>query len=229
MVIIKNRRYNRKAAVLPISVLLVISVILGAAFVRMRDVVFVYARSVAETVMLNAANNAVVEILSDGGISYDDIIELSRNGDGNVTSLEVNIVKINLLKSLISTKVPELVAKGENYGVRIPLGTFFGSEYTMGLGPKINFRVQITTTAFADFENEFTDAGMNQVLHRVMIKMKINANILFAGYTNNFSVSTSAVAAQTVIVGAAPDAFTNVIETPASDVAGLINDYGATN
>ena len=35
------------------------------------------------------------------------------------------------------------------------------------------------------------------------------------------------IAAQTVIVGKTPDAFTNVVESPTDNTGGLINDYGA--
>ena len=38
---------------------------------------------------------------------------------------------------------------------------------------------------------------------------------------------TSVIAAQTVIVGKTPDAFTNVVESEKDNTGGLINDYGA--
>ena len=47
------------------------------------------------------------------------------------------------------------------------------------------------------------------------------------GYKNSITAETSAVAAQTVMAGAVPDAYTNVIESENDNTAGLINDYGA--
>ena len=41
------------------------------------------------------------------------------------------------------------------------------------------------------------------------------------------NVSTSAMAMQSLIVGATPEAFTQVTEEEGDNTAGLINDYGA--
>ena len=47
------------------------------------------------------------------------------------------------------------------------------------------------------------------------------------GCTDSFSVETTAIAAQTVIVGITPDAFTNVIEgAGGGSIVGDIFDYG---
>ena len=78
-----------------------------------------------------------------------------------------------------------------------------------------------------NFSHEFKSAGINQVLHIVMIDMDIRGGLIMTGYSGGISVSTSAMAAQTVIVGTTPDAFTNVIENEQDNTAGLINDYGA--
>ena len=39
------------------------------------------------------------------------------------------------------------------------------------------------------------------------------------GATDNFSVTTTAIAAQTVIIGVTPDTFTNVEEYPGDEIA----------
>jgi len=195
----------------------------------MNPVIMKYAVSVAETTMLNSANDAVVEILSENEISYLDIVNLSKNNDGYVTSLEIDIYEINFLKSLIANKTSNLVDSREFYDVKIPVGTFLGNTYTAGYGPKLKFKMQLTCTAFVDFRHEFKSAGINQVLHLVMIDINIKGNLIIMGYNKGINVSTSAIAAQTVIVGKSPDAFTNVIEQETDNTAGLINDYGALN
>ena len=87
--------------------------------------------------------------------------------------------------------------------------------------------MQLTTTAFVDFVHEFKAAGINQTLHLIHIKIKIKGSFVTAWYTGGIATETSVIAAQTVIVGATPDAFTNVIESIDDNTAGLINDYGA--
>ncbi len=193
----------------------------------MQPVILRYAVSIAETIMLNSANDAVVNILADENFSYNDIAVLSRDKNGQVQSLEIDTYKVNYFKSHISNEISKIIADKERYTVSIPIGTFLANTFTSGFGPDINFKMQMTTTAFVDFEHEFRSAGINQVLHRVIVNIKINGSLIIAGYKKGITANTSAIAAQTVIVGAVPEAFTNVIEEETDNTAGLINDYGA--
>lgn len=206
--------------------LLVISIILGYIYYMMQPVIMRFAVSVAETVMLNSANQAVVNILKNEKFSYDDIAVLSKNEQGLVTSLEIDTYKINYLKSNIANEVSKIVEAGERYTVSIPMGTFLCNTYTNGFGPDIDFKMQMTSTAFVDFKHEFKSAGINQVLHTIIIEIDIRGSLIVAGYNKSIKAKTSTIATQTVIVGTTPDAFTNVIENENDNTAGLINDYG---
>lgn len=210
-----------------ITLLLICSLIVSVFFLRMRPVIIKYAESIAQTVMYNAANEAVLEILNENGITYDDIVVLSRGENGSVTSAEIDIVKINTLKSAISGRLSRKVDEKEYYEVKIPVGTFFSSVYTNALGPKLRFKMQLTATAVVNFSHEFKSVGINQVLHIIMIDMSISGSFVMTGYRDSVTAETSAIAAQTVIAGTVPDAYTNVIEGADSETGGLINDYGA--
>lgn len=196
-------------------------------FYKMRPLILKYASSSAEVLMLNAANDAILDILNEEGVSYNDMINLSQNADGQIISLETDIVKFNTLKSLMANRLSENIAKKEYYDIHIPLGTFFSSLYTSGLGPKIRFKMQLSAVAKVDFSHEFKSAGINQVLHLVKADMNISGGLVIAGYKGSISASTSVIAAQTIIVGAVPEAYTNVVENENDNTAGLINDYGA--
>lgn len=224
----KRRRHGENAFLIKITaVLLVLSVLITVCFYKMRPVILRYAESAAETLLLDASNKAILDILNEQNVSYNDIVTLSREESGRVTSLETDIVKINSLKSLISNRLSEIIAGKEYYDLYIPLGTFFSSVYTSGYGPKMHFKMQLTATARVNFSHEFKSAGINQVLHIVMVDMNISGSLVIMGYSGGISVSNSAMAAQTIIVGTTPDAFTNVIESEQDNTAGLINDYGA--
>ncbi len=207
--------------------LLIFSIIMGYIYYKMQPVILRYAESIAETVMLNSANEAIVNIFKDEKINYNDIAVLTQNNDGKIISLEIDTYKINHFKSLISNEISKIIANRERYSVSIPVGSFLANTYTTGFGPDINFKMQITTTAYVDFDHEFSSAGINQVLHRVVVKIKICGSLLVAGYKKGITVNTSSIAAQTVIVGTVPENFTNVIENDSDNTAGLINDYGA--
>ena len=226
----KRPRHGKNYMLIKLTaVLLALSVLITVCFYKMRPVVLRYAESAAETLLLDASNKAILDILNEQGVSYNDIVTLSRDETGRVTSLETDIVKINSLKSLISNRLSEIIAGKEYYDLYIPLGTFFSSVYTSGYGPKMHFKMQLTATARVNFSHEFKAAGINQVLHIVTVDMDIGGSLVITGYSGGISVSNEAIAAQTIIVGTTPEAFTNVIESEQDNTAGLINDYGATH
>ncbi len=228
MIVIKSTKKDFYRIVRAWGVLFsIVLIIFGLIYFKMQPVIIRYSESIAETVMLNSANEAIINILKNQDIQYNDIAVLNKNNNGDIISLEIDNYKINSFKSLISNEISKIITDKERYNVSIPIGTFLGNSYTNGFGPDINFKMQMTTTAFVDFEHEFKSAGINQVLHRIVINIRINGSLLIAGYKKSLSVNTQALAAQTVIVGASPENFTNVIENEDDNTAGLINDYGA--
>ena len=223
----KRYRTHRFPRVILIFFLIAVIIIMSVTYYLMQPIILKYAVSVAETIALNAANEAIVDVLNSNQVSYGDIVTLSQNDEGYVTSLEINVLQINNLKSEISRRMAKIIEEEERYELRIPLGSFFGNSYTNGIGPDIKFNMQITTTCFVDFSHEFKSAGINQVLHIVNVNIDVKGNFVIIGYNKGISASTGAIAAQTVIVGKTPDAFTSVIESPTDNTGGLINDYGA--
>lgn len=224
-----KRRYRRRNTTkIVISIILVFFLIIATVtYYLMQPVILRFATSIAETIMLDCANEAIVNVLSGDKVSYKDIVKLSQNDDGYVTSLEIDVLQVNNLKSRISAEMSRLICKKERYDMGIPLGSFVGNNYTNGFGPDINFKMQITTTCYVDFSHEFKSAGINQVLHIVNVDIDIKGSFVVIGYNKDISAKTSAIAAQTVIVGKTPEAFTNVLESPSDNTGGLINDYGA--
>lgn len=90
----------------------------------------------------------------------------------------------------------------------------------------MKFNAQLTSGTVVSFSNEFREAGLNQVIHRIVFNIETSGRLVMLGKTDGLSVTASAVVAETVIVGVLPEALTNVIGSP-SELAGIINDYGA--
>ncbi|MEE0808866.1 MAG: sporulation protein YunB [Acutalibacteraceae bacterium] len=187
--------------------------------------IFTYAKSRAETILLDAANTAVLNVLEKTDTVYSDISNISYNSNGDIKGIEINTNSVNKLKSLISNEISKIVGENDSYIIKIPFGTLLGNEYITGYGPQIKFKMRLTETAILDFESKFIDAGINNVLHQIIINIDINANVLMVGYTKGFKISTSALAAQTVIAGNVPDSFTQVEEHPGDDIADEILNY----
>lgn len=223
----KKRLRIKNKKIIVFCVLLLVIIISCVSVYKIHPVVINNASSVAETIMLNSANDAVINIFADENFTYNSVINLKNNSEGYITSLETDIYEINFLKSRISNEISKIISDREFYDFKIPIGTFLNSDFTNGFGPKIKFYMQITTTAFVDFSHEFKSAGINQVLHSIKVDVKIKGNLVIMGYNKPIEIKTSVIAAETIIVGKSPDAFTNVVESQTDNTGGLINDYGA--
>ncbi len=205
----KNRPFIRAVALLATAVIVAVSVY---SYFSVRKIIINAAKNNAAVIAFNIANRVIGEQMDEGTVTYNEIVKLTKNEQQNITALEIDIVKINKLKSIISSEIAAAVQSNPEHTVGIPMGTLLGSEYTLGFGPKVKFRMQISANVVTDFESNFYSAGINQVLHQIIIKVKIKGSFVLPWNHSGFSTETSVIAAQTVLVGLTPDAYTNVLE-----------------
>lgn len=214
--------------IIVICITLIFGLICSALYLR--KTIVDYAKSRAESLSFKIANDAINRIITNNNVSYNEIVNLKENSAEEISALQIDIVKINALKAEISSAIEKEILSYEDFCISIPVGTLFGNEYTVGLGPSIKFKMKLTSTAITDFESNFYAAGINQVLHQILIKVKISGSLVLPWARGTFSTETTVIAAQTVLVGAVPDAYTNVDETTLDgqpQVVGDIFDYGA--
>ena len=164
-------------------------------------------RSVAQSEMEDVASRAIHNAIDDACTrfaSYDELVNIHRDLEGRIVSLTLNAPVANRLKSEIAAKTLE------NYQVLVPLGNFFGSEFLSGLGPDIKFRIVPNNIASIDYESTFVQAGINQVLHRVSVKVDVHIGALLPGFDEISDLSSGAVISEAVIVGDVPDTYMNI-------------------
>lgn len=193
---------------------------------RLKKIAMEFAMSEAKTIILDSANTAALSVLEEMNISYNNIAVLSRDKDGLVTSVEINSSVINLFKSKIASEVAQELAKHNNVSFELPIFAAFGYFYTAFYIPKISYSMELTTTAITDFYSRFFSAGINQVLHQIMVKIDLESSLAMPHYKTSLTTSTSLIAAETVIVGIVPDAFTEVVNQ-SDELVGDIFDYSA--
>lgn len=218
----KNKGKYKIALIMIIIIILIVAFSFSSLLIR--KTVSSYAKGQATTILFGSANKAVGDYLAESGITYEDIVKLTRNSNNDISSLEIDIVKINELKSRVTSIISDTMAENERYTISVPVGTLFGNEYTLGLGPEMKFSMQMAATVTTDFESNFYAAGINQVLHQILIKVKISGNLIIPWCKTPFHTETSIIAAQTVLVGVTPDAYTNVIENYNRGEDGLVGD-----
>ncbi len=193
---------------------------------RLKKVAIDFAMSEAKTIILDCANMAALSVLKSLDVDYYDIVVLTRNNDGLVNSVEINSREINLFKTRIAAEVSKELKKYKNVSFSLPLFAAFGYFYRAFYIPKFTYTVELTTTAITDFESKFYSAGINQVLHQILVNINLESSLAMPQCSTSLSTKTSLVAAETVIVGVVPEAFTEVIDAE-EELVGDIFDYSA--
>ena len=89
----------------------------------------------------------------------------------------------------------------------IPLGSLILPEVLSGRGPEIPIKIISIRNSDAYFESSFSQAGINQTLHKLSMNVLVDVSVLVLGKTENFTVKSQVVVAETVIVGNVPNTY----------------------
>ncbi|MBP5349874.1 MAG: sporulation protein YunB [Clostridia bacterium] len=157
----------------------------------------------AETLLSEAAAQAMEAAFSDGGFDSDGIVTLSRASDGTVTSVETAPGAITKLSAFFQSKLRETLS--ERGKVTIPSGNLTGSAFLSGRGFPISFKTVLSYAAVTNVRSEFISVGINQTLHRVILETRAAVTVLLPGRNVTREIVGSFPAAETVIVGRVPD------------------------
>lgn len=192
------------------SVLLLCAVAL-ALFLMFRGKYRTVIQNLAKTQVMNSTsdltNDAISRQIEEGSIRYDRIIFFEKDVNGKITALKTNIGEINRLKTDILGIINEEILALDTSDIGIPLGSLILPELLSGKGPVIPVRILSIRNSDATFSSDFSQAGINQTIHQVIMEVSVDVAILVLGETDSFTVTSQVVVAQTVIVGEVPDTF----------------------
>ncbi len=168
------------------------------------------AKNEAEVVSTKCVNESVLTVLKNEDFDYSDIITIHKDGNGRVTSLSGDAVKMNILKSLISGEILNNISSFDEMYVSVPIYHIFGNSLFTSSSPRLKIEVLPLKNIDVDFESIFESSGVNQTKHDVYINTKLNYTVLTPAGKAKGSVSTSVLVAQTVIIGDVPNSYINV-------------------
>ena len=191
--------------------LLVLVILLVAAFLLLRDQYDRVIQSLAETQIANTTsdltNDAIARQIESGDIRYDRIVYFEKDLDGRITALKTNMSEVNRLKTDILNLINDEILALDTMDIGIPLGSLFLPQFFSGKGPHIPVHILSIRNSDATFSSNFSQAGINQTLHQLTMVVSIDVAMLVLGKTSGFTITSEVVVAETVIVGQVPQTF----------------------
>ncbi len=218
----RKRRRRRK---IRFTVMLLV-VVAGMGFLswQYRPLMLDSALKLARNTANETVNHTVYEMLTDMKMSYDELIVLSYDNEGHITSLKANAANINAVKSQTALRVREALSQSNVQNLSIPLGTLCASTLFSGHGPEIPCKSLMSAVPAVSLNYHFDGAGINQTLHSIIMTVTVPLSVTMPLQGGDTQVKASFLIGETILVGEVPDSYTNVISDP--EVADDIFNYG---
>ena len=177
--------------------------------IRITPVITAMAESRARNIATETVNDAVKKVLCDGNFSYDNLVDVTRDEKGQITSVTVDSIGTNTLCSAIRGEIVDSLASLGEKQVSIPIGTLTGIDILTGRGPRLNITIALSGSATTDITNQFQTAGINQTRHQMIMNIRTKIFIIMQSGNISTEIDNSIVVAETVIVGQVPEIYSD--------------------
>ena len=169
----------------------------------LRPVLAAAARYQVRSQVTAAVEQWAARDLQERGVDYSDFVTITRNESGEITALSADMARLNLLRAELSAHLLERLEDSQ-LELTVPVGSLLPLEPTWARGPELHLRALALGTASAEFESEFTSAGINQTRHRLWLELSVPVTVLLPGGGEELTVDSRLCVAETVIVGQVP-------------------------
>lgn len=169
----------------------------------LRPVLAAAARYQVRSQVTAAVEQWAARDLQERGVDYSDFVTITRNEAGEIVSLSADMARLNLLRAELSAHLLERLEDSQ-LELTVPVGSLLPLEPTWARGPELHLRALALGTASAEFESEFTSAGINQTRHRLWLELSVPVTVLLPGGGEELTVDSRLCVAETVIVGQVP-------------------------
>ena len=110
----------------------------------------------------------------------------------------------------MAVEIQNAINETKNEDLYVRLGSFTGTKFLSGSGPKIPMKISTVGSVLTDFRSEFSSAGINQTLHRVYLQVDCTVVIVTPYEIIQETISNQVILLENVIVGTVPDTYYNI-------------------
>ena len=211
----KHGNMNFKQFKVHSSLIIVLIIIIAFNFIiyifgkRILPVVLNIGEVKIKSEAIKIMNDESVNVYSEN-FKYDDIINIEKDADGNITMIRSDTVKQNYLASQVVLKCDERLSELEDLGVKIPLGYLTNNVMFYNMGPKITVKMQQVGNITTSYESEFQSAGINQTRHKIYLNLTTTMRVIVPFNSREVEVTCQIPVSDTIIVGKIPETAINM-------------------
>lgn len=203
----KSHRIKLRYPLMVIALLTAGALTFGSAHID--QVLAELAEPAAINLLNDTINACYSEFIEGAKIDYDDLVTITRNESGKITSLTTNAELLNLMCLQINDDVSAALNK-ENVKIKVPLGSLTDSEILSGLGPSFSMSLSQSNTVDTYTESAFKEAGVNQTEHEILFCVVATMTLILPDTTVTYEYYQSFIVTQSIIVGDVPSYYTGL-------------------
>ena len=168
------------------------------------------ATAQGQALIAKEVNAAVAHHLEEYPLSYENLVSLQVGADGAVQTLTSDPLALNQLRAQLVQQVSSCLSAMEPLAVSLPLGNLTGVSVLGGYGPSIPVQLLSVSVAGAELRNEFSEAGINQTLHRIWFDVTASATLILPGHSLDIQAQVPVCVAETILVGQVPQTYVHI-------------------
>ena len=201
------KNFNKKYKLFAFFLLLIVCVFLYSRYLVV-PIVIKNTESQIKSYATKSINYAIAETMNQN-ISYGDLVNIVKDKNENVSYIEANSVRINLLSRSMSKVVMSNFLQFAKLPISIPIGSFSGISILSGIGPKIAFDISPFGEVLCSFLSNFESAGINQTYHKLYLMISLKIYVVFPFQKLQVNSESEVLLCETLIIGKIPDVYLN--------------------
>lgn len=179
-------------------------------FYKVQPMIIEYASAALYQRAYWGASEIVHDIVKTNGIEYENLVDVEKDSEGKISSLQTNSMKLNQIKTELLMRLLSTLREKEESLIRIPMGNLTKNIFLSGRGPKMPIKVLPVQSIEAEYQNEFSSAGINQTHHRIMMNITIHTGILYPVEHEKSELTISVCLTEMILIGDVPDFYATV-------------------
>lgn len=198
---------KKKIVIIAISLSIVFLFLLYYFFV-MGPVIKTYTAAETSAITEKAVNLAVSNVINRS-ISYDSLIDITYNANGDIVAFTANQFEINSITREIVNEAQRIMNDLGEDGLDINLGTFSGIPFFIGRGPIVKLKLVPIGAVTSSFTSQFRSVGINMTQHTIYLNIEVHVSIVLPIKSYEVYSTNQVMLAESVIVGQVPEVYLN--------------------
>ena len=197
----------------------VLIIIISFVFIRLfacmsEPILLDYAKKKSTNMISNIINTSINEIIYKK--SYDNIIEIEKDNNSNIVSLDFNNKVINEILYLVTDDILNNITliEKENIIYYIPIGVIHNNSILVNIGPKIPFKIDFLGSVNNETLTEVKEYGINSSMIEIFVIIDLKVQVIMPFRSETVDISKKVLLDSKIVQGKIPNYYGGLISSP---------------